>query len=752
VTNRFDTQLHAGRTFRADWAVAQEAIAPRRVLVLYWTPTPPSEIRAAIRHHLEAIKQGPSSHRVTFWNAFEGSPLLLRRGDYDAVVLQTTLLCLRWFPNFAEWRRKLGWISGLDCLKIAMPQDEYDHSEILDEWLSELGVQHVFSNFGDDVRPLLYPNISRQARFQPAFTGYIDDRTARKVESRLEPSDRRPYDVVYRASHLPYWFGSLGQLKHRIGDRAQTEARSRNLTANVSTRVEDAIMGDEWFDFLGAGRAIVGCESGSSVLDRRGEMQTSIRRYLDEHPGASFEEVSAHMPEGWDSYRFAAASPRHFEAVITRTCQVLVRGRYDGVLAPDRHYVPVSPDLSNLGEALEEASDPAVASEIASRSYEEIYRSGRYSYRVLAEQIDQVLETVPPKTGGLGVAASALVARWGERQLNRPSDLDAEWAITVASTAENASPRAGTPREQLQRLMREGSGRASVAAALRGRLSRRLLREYVLSGREGAPIQASRLLAEALLLDRMARAQDVEPRTPRSRVVKASQSGEELDLNLLRLAPVPDGSAGAVGTWPPMAISVHVATFRGVANGVQPLDAVAAVAAIRPRGVGSALRPLLDSIGGARSRPHIAGGRSRAKAWIVTLRTLAARPGDAWLLANVLGRAPLRDAADDLVKLALMEKAMKASGMALELDEDGRVLRVVTTPGGERKTAAQDVSINHAARIVWDNSASGPYVPAPVISGRSLTVFVGAGGIHEFTALEMLPASARSRIFRRLIS
>ena len=341
----------------------QEAIAPRKVLVLYWTPLAPSTIRAAIRHHLEAIKQGPSAHQVTFWNLFDRGGPLLRRGKYDAVILHTSLLCLRWFDSFPTWRRRLSWLSDVDCLKIAMPQDEYNRPEILDEWLRDLGVEHVFTNFGADLRPLLYPYMSQHAQFQTVFTGYIDTNTASRLETRLAASKDRPLDVVYRSTHPQYWFGSRGQLKYIVGKRSQAEAEARGLNADISSNTEDAILGDDWFDFLSSGRVVVGCETGSSVLDRRGEMQASVRAFLRDHPGATFDEVSARMPPGWDAYNFGAIGPRHFEAVITKTCQVLVRGRYDDVLVPGRHYIPVQPDLADLGDALQTASDPAVASE-----------------------------------------------------------------------------------------------------------------------------------------------------------------------------------------------------------------------------------------------------------------------------------------------------------------------------------------------------------------------------------------------------
>ena len=51
------------------------------------------------------------------------------------------------------------------------------------------------------------------------------------------------------------------------------------------------------------------------------------------------------MPRGWDSYAFFAISPRHLEAVITKTAQVLVEGRYSGVLGAGAALHPATPRL-----------------------------------------------------------------------------------------------------------------------------------------------------------------------------------------------------------------------------------------------------------------------------------------------------------------------------------------------------------------------------------------------------------------------
>ena len=160
---------------------------------------------------------------------------------------------------------------------------------------------------------------------------------------------------------------------------------------DISSRPQETILGDAWLEFMGSGRATVGTESGSSVLDRRGEIKAAIDDVLLENPSATFEEVSARMPAGWDDYRFLAVSPRHFEAVVTKTAQVLVRGHYSGVLVPERHYVPVEPDFSNLDEALEKVQDKAEIARMAERTYEDVYLSGRYTYARLTRLVDDIL-------------------------------------------------------------------------------------------------------------------------------------------------------------------------------------------------------------------------------------------------------------------------------------------------------------------------------------------------------------------------
>jgi hypothetical protein len=471
---------------------------PRRVLVLYWHPVG-LPLRAAIHHHLHVLDAAASRHDTWYVNTFLGVSPWLRRVAPDAVILHTTLLCLRWSEHLGAFRQALRWLGDLQCPKIALPQDEYDHAEVLEEWLLELGVSDVFTVF-EEARATLYPRLGGHATFHKCFTGYIDEPTARGLASRMALASARAVDIVYRASHLPYWFGSHGQLKHRIGTVVEERARARGLRTDISTRVEDTVAGARWFDFLMSGRTVLGCESGSSVLDRRGELQARIRRLLSEDPRRPFDVVSRAMPDGWDAYAFFALSPRHFEAVITKTCQVLIDGEYEGVFQRDRHYIPLRPDFSNMDEVLDRVRDRGLTETIAQTAYEEIYLSGRYGYAALATAIERAIG----RPSGDGSARS------GGEALARIARLDVARRERVAQTmvGVRSHPLGAWIRRRLSPVRRRlASGVMTARRLLRmtrlGRAAsqRRLLVTWLVRGEARRHVRLGPLLSDLAMLD-----------------------------------------------------------------------------------------------------------------------------------------------------------------------------------------------------------------------------------------------------------
>jgi hypothetical protein len=450
-----------------------------RVLILFWHPKG-TEMRLAVRQHLRLLEG--RGLQILYRNAIDPAPPWLAWTAPDLCILHTTFLShARWGFSFDEYRRRFRWIAGLRCPKVALPQDEYDHAAVLDEWLLELGVTSVYSCFGPDQWPTLYPRLSNRAALHKTLTGFIDEHAAAALAGRLVPHSQRQCDIVYRARTLPYWLGSHGQLKHRIAEVVHRRAGELGLRTDISTRPEDTIFGDQWLDFMMSGRAVIGAESGSSVLDPRGAIQRRISRLVAGQPGITFDEVDAQMPSGWDSYAFFAISPRHLEAVITKTGQVLVEGTYSGVLEPERHYIPLRRDFSNLDETLERLRDVETVEAMTERAYRDVYLSGRNNLSVLADQL----------------CAEAGARR--KRQVALPFALARRPSLPVRAPIE------GKPLRQLLphlatfagALARQPEARALFLASLRGRI----------------PVQPQNVVRDVVLLRVLGRIREEGPWT-----------------------------------------------------------------------------------------------------------------------------------------------------------------------------------------------------------------------------------------------
>ena len=110
-----------------------------------------------------------------------------------------------------------------------------------------------------------------------------------------------------------------------------------------------------------------------------------------ENPSMTFEEFDAMMPAGWDNHKLTTITPRIFDSAITKTCQILVEGEYNGIIKPDIHYIPLKRDLSNIDEALEKLKDIKFVQNMVDRTYEDLCGNDTYTYRAFARLIEKAI-------------------------------------------------------------------------------------------------------------------------------------------------------------------------------------------------------------------------------------------------------------------------------------------------------------------------------------------------------------------------
>jgi hypothetical protein len=227
--------------------------------------------------------------------------------------------------------------------------------------------------------------------------GELDGTQILATPHALNPSVYSPQPGVQRDIDV----GFVGDIYWPfVGDRERTdliayfEQRSGELGVRCDIRGgrSSRMPRDEWAAFLNRCRTLIGAESGTYYLNERGALLDRARTYnLKQNQNASFEEVFekffAGVPRGVSG---KSISSRHFEAIGTKTCQVLIEGGYNGILKANEHYIPVRADLSDIDEAIRALRDQTHCREIAQRAYDLAMSGHTYDHRV-ADIVARVL-------------------------------------------------------------------------------------------------------------------------------------------------------------------------------------------------------------------------------------------------------------------------------------------------------------------------------------------------------------------------
>jgi len=255
------------------------------------------------------------------------------------------------------------------------------------DFINEFEVDYIFTVAPESEWGKIYSTVDlNRVRFVNALTGYLDASTLEKINRLANDIKTRPIDIGYRAWRGGAWLGRHGFLKAEISDRFQEKAPAKGLVTDVSTRAEDTLLGDSWYEFLLRCKYIIGVEGGASILDRDGTIRERTEAYVQAHPEASFDDIETNCFADLDgSLKLFAISPRHLEACATRTCQVLVEGDYNGILVAGKHYIELKRDFSNLDEVLHTIKQDHLRQEIIEAAFRDCVESERYTYKSFVE-------------------------------------------------------------------------------------------------------------------------------------------------------------------------------------------------------------------------------------------------------------------------------------------------------------------------------------------------------------------------------
>jgi hypothetical protein len=342
---------------------------------------------ATVKAHVEALLCF-SDHDVHLLSLFGSLPETIELSRFDAVVIHYSLnLCVDGYICTRS-RKRLAAFTGVKAIFI---QDEYRLVDRTIDALQTLGCDVLFTCVPEDEWEKVYP-VARLPHTTKVnvLTGYVEESLLHRP---VPPFTQRPVDIGYRARKVPAWLGDLGQEKYNISVRVAADARAHGLTVDLAYREEERLYGEAWIDFLTRCKATLGVESGASVFDFTGEIQTAVERAVAADPDVSYEELKQrYFAHAEGRIRLNQISPRCFESAALRTLMVLYEGEYSGRLEPWRHYVPLKKDHSNFDEVVAVLRDPARANAIVQQAYDEVACAPRNSFRAAAAEFDNAIE------------------------------------------------------------------------------------------------------------------------------------------------------------------------------------------------------------------------------------------------------------------------------------------------------------------------------------------------------------------------
>ncbi len=242
-------------------------------------------------------------------------------------------------------------------------------------------------------------------------------------KSSISSANCRPIDVGIRGYRYPAFLGDddRNRLLIRVSETCPAFGLSTDMVEDV--RLDRA----RWAEFLGRCNGTVSTEAGSWFIEPDDVLMSRIRAYLDkQRRGAVIRsdtplrrlvrrlpvsikvmlwKILRHGPIRLDQlddinmpfaeleslfFRTAprppvygkAVSSRHFDAIGTKTCQIMLRGRFNDILVADEHYISIAPGYGNLEHAITLFKDPDHRRRIVDGAYDHVMSAHTHVHRV----------------------------------------------------------------------------------------------------------------------------------------------------------------------------------------------------------------------------------------------------------------------------------------------------------------------------------------------------------------------------------
>jgi hypothetical protein len=295
-------------------------------------------------------------------------------GRYDLIAfLHNTFPTLRGSPRLQILRAMLSKVRGP---RVFFLNNEFRALDMKARMAEYLGARTLISQLNDDDAQALYASLWTHRILSLPYG--FDPQTFKPIIASTE----REIDIGFRGDYYPAYVGHDDRdlLLNEFDEKAK-ESRTLKTDIQVGQRLDRL----GWAAFLNNCRGLIGHEAGSMRL----EADENIRHFLN----AQVERLS---PENYRALVLSMrqtgvfdpppsgriAAPRNFEAMGTKTVQILLPGRYNDMLEAGVHYIELQRDFSNIDSALDTLFDESAYTRIAERAHADALAHHTYEQRI----------------------------------------------------------------------------------------------------------------------------------------------------------------------------------------------------------------------------------------------------------------------------------------------------------------------------------------------------------------------------------
>jgi len=213
-----------------------------------------------------------------------------------------------------------------------------------------------------------------------------------KIFKPITYNNDRRIDIGNRSFYYPM---SLGDNNRNKLNEYFLKHYQFHLKMDISTDPSERFNRKGWASFLNSCKGTISTEAGTSFLEKYGTTLLAIRKYRKRYPEATFNDI---YNKFYANYKNPVSgkliSSRHFDAVGTKTCQIMIHGRFSDIFEPEKNYISINRDFSNIKDAIERFKDDDYRNKIINDTYDYIMDCHTHRHRVedLLKKIDLFVE------------------------------------------------------------------------------------------------------------------------------------------------------------------------------------------------------------------------------------------------------------------------------------------------------------------------------------------------------------------------